>query len=263
MARTILIVLLIVALNIITGCARVDTGNAQLVPAGATTAVTPPLKVAGAGEADIVEQLAVNRQAYRQGLEALVQYYLKKGDNMKLAWAEKELAALDEMPKYNYIIEAAMAPARLKASTLISGADALYNEALQLETEASTLMVIKNDNLLRLALDKYNQVIKDFPTSDKIDDAAWHAAGIYEHFKDYSIAALYYQRVYEWDPTTAYPAKFKAAYILDINLHRRGEALELYKQAVESLSRASEHRQWKEYAERRIAEISKSGEKIQ
>ena len=49
----------------------------------------PPVKLTGASEADIVEQLAVNRQAYRQGLEMLVQHYIKMGDNMKLKWAER------------------------------------------------------------------------------------------------------------------------------------------------------------------------------
>ena len=92
-------------------------------------------------------------------------------------------------------------------------------------------VVLKDENLLRMALDKYNQLISKFPTSDKIDDAAFRAAGIYEHFKDYSIAVQYYQRTYQWDPQTIYPAKYKAAFILDQRLHRRAEALQLYQDA--------------------------------
>jgi tetratricopeptide (TPR) repeat protein len=142
-------------------------------------------------------------------------------------------------------------------------ADALYNEAVSLENKAGNLMLIKDDSMLRLALDKYNQLIKDYPTSDKIDDAAFHAAGIYEHFSDYTIAALYYQRVYEWDPGTSYPAKFKAAYVLDTYLHRRSEALELYKQAVASIQRAGQHPQWRQFAENRIAQLTKTAETLE
>jgi len=262
MARVVLTGALIGLLSIVAGCSRVDSGDAQLVPPPAT-AMSGPAKPAGAGEVDIVEQLAVTRQAYRQTLSSLIQYYSKAGDNMKLTWAEREMAALDAMPKYNYIIEAGVAGSRLKATSAVAQADSLYSEAVRIENQAGKLMVIKDAGLLRLALDKYNQLIRDYPSSDKIDDAAFHAAGIYEHFKDYTIAALYYQRVYEWDPGTGYPAKFKAAYVLDTYLHRRGEALELYKQAVAAIQRAGQHPQWRQYAENRIAQLTKSAETVE
>jgi tetratricopeptide (TPR) repeat protein len=198
MAKTILTILIV---------------KSQLVPrsemsGGAAAAVN----IAEAGEADIVEQVSDNRQAYQQGLELLVKYYTRTGNNMKLEWARKELAALDTMPKYKYILEASVAPANLKASTLIPEADTLYSDALKLEKKAGLLGFIKNENLLRLALGKYNQLVRKHPYSDKIDDAAYRAGGIYEHFKDYTIALLYYQRAYQWDPDTTHPARFKAAY---------------------------------------------------
>jgi tetratricopeptide (TPR) repeat protein len=262
MARVIITGALIGLLSTVVGCSRVDSGQAQLLPPPAA-AISGAVKAAPPAEVDIIEQLAVNRRAYRQSLQSLVQYYTKAGDNMKLTWAEKELAALDSMPKYNYIVEASVAGARLKASSPVVLADALYNEAVRIENEAGKLVVVKDDGMLRLALDKFNQLIRDYPTSDKIDDAAFHAAGIYEHFSDYTIAALYYQRVYEWDPETTYPAKFKAAYVLDTYLHRRGEALELYKQAVASIQRAGQHPQWRQFAENRIAQLTKTGENVE
>ena len=56
--------------------------------------------------------------------------------------------------------------------------------------KARELIIITNEDMLRVALDKYNQLIRKHPPSDKIDDAAYRAAGIYEYFKDYTIAIL-------------------------------------------------------------------------
>ena len=117
MARIVLTAVLVVLLNVLVGCSGVDSGRGQLMPARSSSVVA--VKVATAGEMDIVEQMAVNRQAYRQGLKSLVEYYTKTGNNLKLRWAKKELAALDTMPQYNYIIEASLAGPNLKASVSI------------------------------------------------------------------------------------------------------------------------------------------------
>lgn len=255
MARTILTAVLIVLLNVLVGCKAVDSGRSQLVPAQIGSA--PIIKAATGSEADIVEQVAVNRQAYQEGLELLVKHYTRTGNNMKWMWAKKELAALDAMPQYKYIIEAEVAGQSLKASTSIPEADNLYNDALQLEKRAKRLVIIKDENRLRLALDKYNQLIRKHPSSDKIDDAAFKAGGIYEYFKDYTIALLYYKRTYQWDAGTIHPARFKAAFVLDRRLHRRAEALKLYQQAVK---REGLKKSYKEFAEKRIEELTKSGE---
>lgn len=254
MARIVLTVALIVLLNVLVGCQSSDRGRGQLMPARTKTSLGSAsiVNVAGASEVDIVEQVAVNRQGYRQALELLVEHYTKMGDNMKLKWAKKELAALNTMPQYRYIIEAERLP-NLKASTSIPEADALYMDAVQLHKQAEKLMLVKDNELLRIALDKYKQLIRKYPSSDKIDDAAFQAAIIYEHFKDYSIALLYYQRAYQWDPDTIHPARFKAAYILDKHMHSRLEALELYRQAIEE---EGGYEKWKEFAENRIRELT-------
>jgi len=261
MARTVLTVALVILLGVLAGCTSIDSGRAQLVAAGAKQSTeTAAIKVAGAGETDVVEQVAVNRQAYRQGLELLREHYIKTGNNMKLLWAKKELAALDAMPQYNYIIKAGVAGPNLKASSPIAKADDLYQEGLELERNAGPLPLLKNEESLRLALDKFNQLIRKHPSSDKIDDAAYRAGIIYEYFKDYTIALLYYQRAYQWKPDTVYPARFKAAFVLDKRLHRRDEALVLYQEAVKAIKKEGEHQQWKKFAEKRIRKFSESGE---
>jgi tetratricopeptide (TPR) repeat protein len=255
MARLVLITSLIISVCVLVGCNGVDTGRAQIMPSPVGTTSGPVVDISKSGEADLVEKMAASRQDYRRGLEMLIQHYNKTGNNMKLTWAKEELQALDSMPKYNYIIEATMAGPDLKATKAVPEADYLYNDAVRLEEQAGKLVVIKDDNLLRMALDKYNMLISKYPSSDKIDDASYHAAGICEHFGDYSIAVLYYQRTYQWDPETNYPARYKAAYILDKYLHRRAEALQMYQDALEELTRSGQHPQWEEYAKDRAKEL--------
>lgn len=262
MARIVLTVVMSALLTILFGCAGADRGRAQLIPAPAKTSLgsASVVKVANAGEIDIVEQVTVNRRAYRQALELLIRHYTKAGNDMKLQWAKKELAALNAIPQYKYIIEAEVAGPNLKADASIPEADALYDDAVELEREAKRLILIKDNDLLRLVLDKYNELIRKHPSSDKIDDAAYRAGRIYEHFKDYRIALLYYKRTYQWNPETTYPARFREAYILDQQLHRRAEALRLYKQALQTARRGGENRKWIEWAEGRVKELSE-GEK--
>ncbi len=260
MARLALTTSILISLFVFTGCNRVDSGRAQMLPVQVSNIPGPSVDISKSGEADLAEQMAVNRQAYRRGLELLVQHYTRTGNNMKLNWAEKELNGLSSIPQYDYVVEATVAGANLRASRSIPEADYLFAEAVRLDEQARQFMIIKDDNLLRLALDKYNQLISKYPNSDKIDDAAFKAAGIYDHFKDYSIAVLYYQRTYQWDPQTIYPARFKAAQVLDKDLHRRSEALELYKEALANISKSGQHREWQTYAEKRIKVLSGEAE---
>lgn len=258
MARIVLTTALIVLLNVLVGCNSADKGRGQLK--APRIAAAPVVEVGSAAEADIIEQVAINRQAYQRALEMLVEHYRKTGNNMKLQWANKELAALSAMPQYNYIIEASIAGPDLKASASIPEADELYKEAVGLHKKANKLVLVKNNRLLRLALDKYNQVIRKHPASDKIDDAAFKAGEIYEYFNDHSIALVYFQRAYQWYAATPYPARFRAAMILDRHLHRRSEALELYQQAVETEGKQGKYSNWKQWAEKRIGELTKTAE---
>jgi hypothetical protein len=193
MARTILTALLIVLVNVLVACNsnKVDKSSSKLMMVRTKTAAgnVEAIQVAGAHETDIVEQVLVTRQAYRQGLEALIEYYTKEGNSMKVEWAKRELAALDKMPQYNYIVEASLAGPDLRATDAVRAADYLYEEALALEKKARGLVLVVNAVQLRQALDKYNELITTYPSSDKIDDAAYQAAGIYEHFQDYTIAS--------------------------------------------------------------------------
>lgn len=256
MAKIVLTTILIVSLSLSTGCRPYNSGSGQLVVSQPShTAATTGVPT---NEIDIVEQVVNNRQNYRQSLETLAQYYSSIGNYMKQQWAKKELEGLDTMPKYKYIVEGEKNE-NLKASTPISDADTLYNEALQIQKKAEQLVVIKDEKLLRIALDKYDQLINKFPTSDKIDDAAYNSGEIYDYFKDYTIALSYYKRAFQWNPDTPYPARFRAAYILDKQLHSRAEALELYQQSQEKEGTLLNYEQ-RLFVENRIKELQKLNE---
>jgi tetratricopeptide (TPR) repeat protein len=252
MARVIVTAILVIMLNCLVGCRPADSGASQLLAPEVKAAQA--VKPSSAGETDLVEKVASNRQAYRNALNTLIAYYEEKGDTMKLRWAKDEQVKLDGLPQYNYIIEATVAPENLKPIEAISEADFMFREAIRLEKDAGGLPILKDENKLRNALELYNKLIKKYPKSDKIDDAAYHAAGIYEYFRDYTIAVLYYKRAFQWDSKTPYPARFKAADILDRHLDRRDEALELYKQARDTETLNSDQ---KEDVEIRIRELSK------
>ena len=188
-------------------------------------------------------------------MEKLIQYYDVSGNNDKLTWARTELQALDRIPQYRYVLEPQVLPADLKATAKIQAADDLYAKAVDTERRAGVLPVLKDEELLRAALTQYSELLSQYPTSDKIDDVAYKMAGIHEYFRDYTIALQFYQRAYQWDPATPYPARFKAAAILDHRLHRRAEALQLYQEAI---VKEAQFTDLKANAERRIQDLSTS-----
>jgi len=258
MTRIVTTAAAILILTIAVGCES-NTGISQQLPQRTSPYITntepaPLAAPSSSDQIDLVEELSTHRQAYRRSLQALIQHYDAMGDNQKAGWAKAELTALDRIPMYRYIVEADM-PATLKASERIPAADELYAQAVKLETDAGTLPVLKNEEVLRAALAKYGEVIRKYPTSDKIDDAAYRMGGIQEYFSDYTLALLSFQRAYQWDNNTPYPARFRAANILDRKLHRRSEALVLYQEAI--IKEAS-FDSWRIPAERRVKELTTS-----
>jgi len=217
-----------------------------------------PFAPPGASETDLAEKVAVSRQAYQQDLEYLVGYYTRTGNNMKLEWARRELSSLKTMPKYRYIL--GPTPGEYKAATPIPAADDLFFNADAIERSAGPVIGIRDKNKLRLALQKYEQLIKDYPSSDKIDDAAYRAGVILEELNDFMVALDYFKSAFTWDPDTIHPARFKAAHVLDKQLHRYADALVLYQEALKIEARYDRHRQWKEFAEQRVRELQRLDE---
>ncbi len=260
MTRIVVTAAMIALLTVVVGCQNPNQGTSQRLPSRDTPGVqtTTPMPVemaASADEIDLVEQMTAQRQAYRGSLEKLVQYYDVSGNNTKLTWARTELQALDRIPQYRYVLPPQVLTPDLKATAKIQAADDLYAKAVDTERRAGALPVLKDEELLRAALNQYSELLSQYPTSDKIDDVAYKMAGIHEYFRDYTIALQFYQRAYQWDPATPYPARFKAAAILDHRLHRRAEALQLYQEAI---VKEAQFTDLKANAERRIQDLSTS-----
>jgi tetratricopeptide (TPR) repeat protein len=246
------------------GC-NSETGVSQQLPQRSSpyyqgNPSDPPLTVSAttSNEIDLVEKMATHRQEYRRSLEALVQYYNTAGNHQKMSWARQEMESLDRIPQYRYFVVAEM-PENLRATERIPAADQLYAEAEKLRRDSGWVMPgpFKNEEILRTALDRYSQVITQYPTSDKIDDAAYRMAEIHDYFSDYTLAATAYQRAYQWDPATPFPARFKAAFVLDRKLHNRAEALKIYQEAI---IRESQYTDYKLMAERRVQELNTSSD---
>ena len=264
MTRTVTTAAAILILTIAIGC-QSNTGRSQIMaqrtnPLTDTAQEPLPLdKPGSATEIDLVEQMTTHRQAYRRSLQGLIQYYDAVGNHEKTIWAKQELDSLDRIPMYRYIIEAEVFSADLRASERIAAADQLYAEAEEVRKKAGGSFVpnqLKDEEVLRVALGKYGDLIRKFPTSDKIDDAAYRMGSIQEVFNDYQLALQYYQRAYQWDAGTPYPARFRAANILDRRLHRRAEAVGLYQEAI---IKEAQFDEWRIPAERRVKELTTSG----
>ncbi len=256
MARIVSTIVLIALLSTLVGCQGGSPDSARIMP----TPNSRPLNVAppaGTSEVDVAEEMATNRAAYQRSLELLIGYYNKTGNYVKLERARKELQAFQLMTKYNYITEVKLLVDELKAITPVPAADDLFYAAVDFEKASGLLSGFRNQNKLRLALQKYNQLLREYPTSDKVDDAAYKAGVIMEEFKDYVVALDYYKSAYASDPETIHPARFRAARIMDKQLHQYADALMLYKEAVAVDARFDKHRQWKNYAEDRIRDIEK------
>ncbi len=246
---------LIVSAMLLVGCENPRVRDAHLLGPRDVSAAAPGeiFLAPGAGEVDHVENLAATREAYRQALVALEGYYASVGNATKLQWAKTELRTFDQMVRYQYLQPAEWTPENLSAAESIADADVLYRKATGLYNESGGLIIVANKAKLQEALGFFNQLIQQYPTSDKIDDAAYRAARIYEYLKNYELAAVYYQRTFQWNDATPYPARFRAAQVLDQKLKMRAQALALYQLAVARESRYADNT---EYAKARIAALS-------
>jgi len=118
---------------------------------------------------------------------------------------------------------------------------------------------VNSTKSLYLAKDKFDALITNYPESDKIDDAAYRAGRIYDHFGDYRIAALYYQRTFQWNEKTRYPARSRAAYVMDKRLNEKEKALTFYQLAYKYEKHFPNN---VEYARTRILELTAKDKKI-
>ena len=138
----------------------------------------------------------------------------------------------------------------------IEEADALYKQGLDLMKKGGHgVPALFREEVMVEAAGVFRDLIKRFPTSDKIDDAAFMCGEIHkEYLPDQDLLAVkWYERAFQWDPDTPHPARFQAAVVYDIRLHDRDRALELYTHVI---NQETDIRSNVWYASQRIRELT-------
>jgi tetratricopeptide (TPR) repeat protein len=260
MAKKISIAAIITLIFVSFGCQPSYTeGGDVLAPRVSSTYYPGSFVSADASEIDIIELVEKYRTEYKQSLEALVDYYAKSGNNRKYNNAKNELHALNTMTQYDYFN--VLIVQGIEPTTQIPDADLLYESAMLDKKNAEKIPAFPNKNLYRSALGKFKQLIKTYRKSDKVDDTAYEAGEILEALKDYPDALDFYTASYTWDPYTPYPARLRAARILDKYMHNYSEALTLYNQGLEAESKLeAKYYELFKNARERVAALEKTVE---
>lgn len=210
-------------------------------------------------EVDLVESVLSHRAAYERDLAELEGYYAASGHAQKRSWAAYELADSAKVRKFRYLIDAEIPSDALRAVESIPEADALFEDAMSLMQKGGHKVPFfyRKSAMLRAA-EAFRTLIERFPSSDKIDDAAFFSGDIHKEYLSgqESLAVKWYERAWAWNPDTPHPARFNAAVVYDYRLHDRDRALELYHQVITQEADADQSNV--RFATRRIAELTES-----
>ncbi len=218
------------------GCAQ-QKPEIKAIPLGelddASQATIKKIDIKDADEVDLIEQLQGIRADYKRMLVVINRWYLEHGYFQKATWAAKEFNDLKMVHTYPYLVDISIQKANLTPKDDVVAANTLYKEALKLYHEGQIAPLINDKKKLKDALNKFIRLIKKYPSSDKIDDAAFYAAEILkEYFNDNVQAVNYYELAMKWNPKTPHPVRFQCAVIYDFRLHDRKKALALYRQVL-------------------------------
>ena len=200
-----------------------------------------PMDLANFGESDIVEALVQCRQTYRQKLASLAEILGSAKDDSRYSHAKRELEGLISVNKYLYLRDADTPKLDLEPRWQIDQADKLYAQLLKLKKESKPLWV--NRYKTQSALEGFRDLIRDYHSSDKIDEAAYQIAEICRNnLEDYQRAVRWYECVLAWDPQTKLPVNYNIAKIYDQRLLNRLTALNYYRLALDEFARGSSQR---------------------
>jgi tetratricopeptide (TPR) repeat protein len=138
----------------------------------------------------------------------------------------------------------------LRPDQHVPAANDLYRKAMSFKGKG--LGSEYTDNQIRAEL-LLQQLLQQYPTSNKCSDAAYHLADMYESRKppQYRRAAAYFERCFQWNPTTTLDARMRAAQLYDRQINDRNKAIELY-QSVLSHETNEQRRQ---EAQRRLGDL--------
>jgi len=180
---------------------------------------------------DLVEKLLIARRDYQHTLALLRAHYMINGDPERAKWAEDELHEYHRINHQAYRLDLDVPPPTLQATTNIHDANKLISEAKGYKDKGFGTDYIDNQRRAELRL---QQVLTQYPTSNKIGEAAYLLGDLYESsaFKQYRRAAVYYERCFQWNPSAPLDSRIRAARLYDKKLTDRGRASELYQEII-------------------------------
>lgn len=217
------------------------------------------ITIADTHEVDLVEAVVAHRLAYHRHLRQLHTYYEQRGYATKEEWAALELEGLKSVASCKYLMDAEIPSDKLRPEDRFEEADALYGKGLELMKRGGHgVPALYRQDLMVQAAKAFKELIERFPSSEKIDDAAFYCGEIHkEYLQQNTIAVKWYERAWTWNPETPHAARFQAAVVYDYRLHDRDRALELYHGVVNHETR---HKSNVRFASRRIHELTASTE---
>jgi tetratricopeptide (TPR) repeat protein len=206
---------------------------------------TPP------NDLDLVQRVRESRKQYQKSLETLREHYQKNGDLERMRWCEEELMSFHRISKREYRLDLDVPPPTLQAAYNIPEANELFRKAMSFKGKG---WFGEGDDNVRRAELLFQKLLETYPQSDKIDKSAYALGEIYESrvFKQYRRAALYYERVCDWNPNTDSDACMRAARLYDKQLNDRSKAIQLYRHIVTHSGDAKRV----DEAKRRLADLS-------
>jgi tetratricopeptide (TPR) repeat protein len=178
---------------------------------------------------ELVEKLLVVRRDYQTILEQLRAHYLATGDVERAKWSEEELIHFHRVPKHAFRLELDVPPPTLQGTTNVPAANKLYTRALAFKDKGWGTDYVDNQRRAELL---FQQILTQYPQSNSISDTAYMLGDIYESkaYKQYRRAAAYFERCFQWNPSTQFDARLRAARLYDRQLLDRARAMEIYKE---------------------------------
>ena len=197
-------------------------------------------------ERELVTRVHAARDNYQRSLEVLRAHYIRSRQDEERYWVEQELAQYNLMVKDPYLLELDLPPKNLKPTQHSPQANQIYTDAQEILRRTTLTENAKNHHRAELLL---RRLLRDYPQSDKIDDACYQLGEIYasKHYEQYRRAAAFYERALLYNPNSELPARLKAALLYDQRLGDRTRAVQLYQ---EVLNRNGEPGQQKEARKR-------------
>lgn len=199
---------------------------------------------------DLVKNLNLCRSRYQANLEQLRAWYMANGDLEKARWAEEELRQYHRIPKQAFRLDLDVPAETLQAKENVPEANDLYRRAMEYKNKGWGNDYIDNQRRAELL---FTQLLSNYPQSDKIGDAAYQLGDVYESraYRQYRRAAQYFERSFQWNPTTQLDARLRAARLYDRYAIDRNRARVLYQEVV---THDTDTRRIQE-AQRRLSEL--------